>query len=374
VSVGPPARWDHASGNHPLAVSDPHLLDDLASFVALARRRDEPLAVVVARGEIGMFRSVARDLRASDPVRKLADDAALVICPGTDASGATLVARRIITALGGQGCASFATLGTGDGGEDLLAHAQQALAVLEAQWEPSDPVIGFEELVPETRAEIDQWVELQAGSESAVAIASALLAASDPYTAEHSDDVVVLARTVARRMLLSLPQLKRLEIAAALHDIGKVGLEARVLHKPGPLDQAEWEEMRRHTIIGERIVRTVPALADVAPVIRHAHERFDGSGYPDGLAGHSIPLASRILLACDAYHAMRSRRPYRKAMSHEAAIHELVGGSGSQFDPTVIAALLDVLRRALRAAPRPGDTDAWRLTAIAMANGMRSAS
>jgi HD-GYP domain-containing protein (c-di-GMP phosphodiesterase class II) len=110
----------------------------------------------------------------------------------------------------------------------------------------------------------------------------------------------------------------------------------------------------------------VPALASVAPLIRHAHEHFDGGGYPDGIARHAIPLASRIVLACDAYHAMRSQRPYRAARTHEAAVHELIGGSGTQFDPTVVAALLDVLRRAVRAAPRPGDIEAWRLTAIAM--------
>jgi HD-GYP domain-containing protein (c-di-GMP phosphodiesterase class II) len=132
--------------------------------------------------------------------------------------------------------------------------------------------------------------------------------------------------------------------------------------------------MRRHTIMGEQIVASVPALADLAPVIRGAHERFDGSGYPDGLAEHAIPLGSRILLTCDAYHAMRSSRPYRAAMTNEAAVNELVAGSRTQFDPTVVAALLDVLRRALRASAQPGDVDAWRLTAIAMESAPRGPS
>lgn len=345
------------------------VVDDLVAFVALARRRDEPLAVVLARGDIGMFKAVTRDLQGSDLVRKLDQDGALVICPGTDASGATLVARRMVSALRERGRAAFATLGAADGAEDLLAHARQALAVLEAEWEPSDEVIGFEDLLPETVAEVEEWVRLRAECQSAVAIASSILAASDPYTADHSDDVVVLARAVGRRMLLNLPEQKRLEIAAALHDVGKVGIEARILRKPGPLDDAEWEVVRQHTVVGERIVGAVPALAIVAPVIRHAHEHFDGGGYPDGIVGHSIPLASRILLACDAYHAMRSARPYRRPLSHEAAVAQLVGGSGGQFDPVVIAALLDVLRTALRAQPRPGDAGAWRLTAIAMEAG-----
>ena len=119
----------------------------------------------------------------------------------------------------------------------------------------------------------------------------------------------------------------------------------RVLHKPGPLRGEEWELMREHPVIGERILRAIPGLGCVARIVRHEHERFDGSGYPDGLAGQAIPLGSRIILACDAYHAMTSDRPYRARIPHEDAVAELVRCAGSQFDPRIIAALVGHLGR-----------------------------
>ena len=114
----------------------------------------------------------------------------------------------------------------------------------------------------------------------------------------------------------------------------------RVLHKPGPLVGEEWDVMREHPVIGERILRAIPGMGSVARIVRHEHERFDGTGYPDGLAGEEIPLGSRIILACDAYHAMTSDRPYRAAMAHDHAVAELVRCAGSQFDPRIVAALV----------------------------------
>ncbi|MGI8594866.1 MAG: HD-GYP domain-containing protein [Solirubrobacteraceae bacterium] len=116
-----------------------------------------------------------------------------------------------------------------------------------------------------------------------------------------------------------------------------------ILYKPGGLTDAEWEVMRQHPVIGERILRRTPELADVASLVRHEHEHWDGTGYPDGISGTGIPVASRIILACDAYNAMITRRPYREPMSHQAAIDELRRCSGTQFDPGVVDALLRVL-------------------------------
>ena len=123
-----------------------------------------------------------------------------------------------------------------------------------------------------------------------------------------------------------------------LHDIGKIAIPDEILHKPGPLDERDWAFVRKHTVVGERIVGASPALRPVGRIVRSSHERWDGTGYPDGLAGEEIPLAARIVFACDALSAMTTRRPYHEAMSIDEALAELVRCSGSQFDPAVVAA------------------------------------
>jgi HD-GYP domain-containing protein (c-di-GMP phosphodiesterase class II) len=135
----------------------------------------------------------------------------------------------------------------------------------------------------------------------------------------------------------------QVQAAALLHDIGKVAVPDEILNKPGALTEEQWKQMRDHTVIGERILRAIPGLGHVARVVRHEHERWDGGGYPDGLAGEDIPIGSRIIFACDAYHAMTSDRPYRAAMSHAEAIAELSANGGSQFDPSVVEILIGQL-------------------------------
>ena len=174
------------------------------------------------------------------------------------------------------------------------------------------------------------------------ALAIALLE-RDRYTGEHSESVVDMAVAVARGLGLSLPQIEDVRAAALLHDIGKVGIPDAILNKPGPLTPDERTVMAEHPVIGERILRGIGGFAPVAEIVRHEHESFDGSGYPDGLAGENIPIGSRIILACDAYHAMTSDRPYRSRMSHEDAFRELRRCTGHQFDPQVTAALVSRL-------------------------------
>ncbi|MCW2993249.1 MAG: hypothetical protein JWQ18_744, partial [Conexibacter sp.] len=168
----------------------------------------------------------------------------------------------------------------------------------------------------------------------------AALEARDFYTSEHSREVVALARAVARRLGLDEPAVRDIEQVALLHDVGKVGIPDAILQKQGPLDDQQWQIMRQHPIIGERIIAGTAGLTHLAPAMRAEHERYDGSGYPDGLAGEAIPLASRITLACDALHAMTSDRPYRAAMSTARAREELRACAGTQFDPAVVDALL----------------------------------
>jgi diguanylate cyclase (GGDEF)-like protein/PAS domain S-box-containing protein len=165
-----------------------------------------------------------------------------------------------------------------------------------------------------------------------------VLAERHPDLHEHVGAVAALARAVGERMGISGELLDGLERAAELHDIGKIAIPDAILSKPGPLDAEEWRFMRRHTIIGESMLSAAPALQSAAKLVRSSHERFDGSGYPDGLQGEAIPLASRIIFVCDAFHAMTSERPYGTPMEPPAAVEELDRCAGTQFDPAVVEA------------------------------------
>jgi PAS domain S-box-containing protein len=170
------------------------------------------------------------------------------------------------------------------------------------------------------------------------------LEARDFYTSEHSKQVVELASGVARRLGLSPDSTRDVEQVALLHDIGKVGIPDAVLQKQGPLDTQDWQLMRQHPVVGEHIIAGTPGLSHLAPAMRAEHEHWDGGGYPDGLTGEEIPLASRITLACDALNAMTNDRPYRPAMTLELAEQELRAGAGTQFGPRVTDALLAEIR------------------------------
>ena len=164
-----------------------------------------------------------------------------------------------------------------------------------------------------------------------------MLSERDPYTAEHSDVIVETVCAVARALDLAPADLAELRLAAPLHDIGKIRVPGSILSKPGPLSRGERILIDHHPVWGAELLARVPGVEVVANIVRFHHERWDGTGYPDGLAGERIPLASRIIAACDAYHAMTSDRPYRRAMSVEQALGELRANAGSQFDPTVVA-------------------------------------
>ena len=156
----------------------------------------------------------------------------------------------------------------------------------------------------------------------------------------HSDNVSKLARRTAQELKVGEETIQAIEIASRLHDIGKMAISDQILHKPGPLTADEWDQMRTHTLIGERIIATAPSLTHAARLVRCSHERYDGGGYPDGLAGDQIPLGARIIFACDAYDAMVSDRSYRQGLSEAEARAELERGAGTQFDPEVAHAIL----------------------------------
>ena len=161
----------------------------------------------------------------------------------------------------------------------------------------------------------------------------------EPGLRDHVGDVAELALRVGIRLGLKAEELDDVRRAAELHDVGKSAVPDAILAKPGPLDEREWEFVRQHTLVGERILRAAPALHTVANLVRSSHERFDGTGYPDGLVGQTIPLGARIVSACDAWDAMITTRPYRHALSTADALQELRRCSGTQFDPVVVRAL-----------------------------------
>ena len=180
---------------------------------------------------------------------------------------------------------------------------------------------------------------ISARLQSAGVLRSAMTA-WDPELTGHTDEVAALAVDVASRLGLDDEEIERLAIAAELHDIGKIAIPLSILHKPGTLDADEWEFVKRHTLIGERIAQSAPALVGVASLIRSSHERWDGEGYPDRLAGSDIPLGAQIVFLCDAYTAMTSERCYKPAISRIEAFAELERNSGTQFSPAVVEAFL----------------------------------
>jgi putative nucleotidyltransferase with HDIG domain len=219
------------------------------------------------------------------------------------------------------------------------AHPVAALLVLALT-----PLLrGFER---EREARIQHSLELGRAYRGTALLLRDLLEEDDEYTGHHTEDVVQLAVQVAEEMGLDEDTLRATEMGALLHDIGKIAVPDEIINKAGPLDDAEWAIMRTHTIEGERMLQQVGGLlSSVGVVVRASHERWDGGGYPDGLAGEAIPVAARIVSACDAFNAMTTDRSYRKALPLEVAIAELHANSGTQFAPDVVDALVAVVRR-----------------------------
>ena len=187
--------------------------------------------------------------------------------------------------------------------------------------------------------------EHETARRAALAVAVATLEVRDRRTADHADDVLTLCESLGRELGFHGRELERLVAGAQLHDVGKVAVPSEILNKAGPLDDHEWAVIREHTVIGERILRSVPEMAEVATIVRHSHEHWDGGGYPDGLAGEQIPLASRVILCADAFHAIRSDRPYRAGRPAADALTEVRACAGTQFDPVVVDALERVAER-----------------------------
>ncbi len=294
--------------------------------------------------------------RASDVIGRSGADEITVLMPGTALAGAQSCCDRLIHELehGNLPEAGFVTVSAGlavhvDGGSlgELIAAAHRGLDRARALGGARSAVRladGVRDADPAHAAVVE-------------ALATTLLE-RDRYTGEHSEEVVEMARRVAAALGLDQRETEHVAAAALLHDIGKVAMPDRILNKPGALDEAEWALMREHPVIGERILRAIPGMGAVARIVRHEHESYDGSGYPDGLRGDDIPIGSRIILACDTYSAMTTDRPYRAAQTHHYAIAELSRCAGRQFDPKVTEALIGCLYWDMQSGRRTADQPA----------------
>ena len=192
----------------------------------------------------------------------------------------------------------------------------------------------------ERQHRVDSTLELSSAYRGTALLLGDVLEADDEYTGIHSRQVVELSLGVADSLGLNATSRRNTEFGALLHDVGKIRVPSSIIKKPDRLTPAEWEIMRRHTIAGEDMLKQVGGtLTRVGSIVRSSHERYDGEGYPDGLAGEAIPIEARIIAACDAYNAMTTDRPYRAAMPVTAALEELRRCAGSQFDPVVVQAL-----------------------------------
>jgi HD-GYP domain-containing protein (c-di-GMP phosphodiesterase class II) len=199
----------------------------------------------------------------------------------------------------------------------------------------------------ERQRRIDQTLELSEAYQGTALLLGDVVEADDAYTGSHSRGVVELSLAVADRLGLDSRQRRNVEFAALLHDVGKISVPKEIINKPGPLDDDEWKVMHQHTIEGEAMLQRVGGvLADVGRIVRSSHEHYDGSGYPDGLAGDAIPIEARIVTCCDAFSAMTTTRSYRKALPLADAVAELRACAGTQFDPNVADALIAIARSA----------------------------
>jgi putative two-component system response regulator len=192
---------------------------------------------------------------------------------------------------------------------------------------------------------LKNYIEEITRAEEVLFTLATIIEIKDKYTEEHTERVARVSLKMGEVLGLSKKEMDDLRKGALLHDIGKVGIPDRILQKREPLTPEEWEKLKEHVIIGEKICSSLKSLRGALPIIRHHHEHWDGSGYPDGLKGFDIPFLARIVALADAYDAMNSDRPYRPKLEKEKIIEIFEDGAGKQWDPSLTHLLIDLIRR-----------------------------
>jgi len=296
---------------------------------------------------------VGSGLRGADRLGRWGGEELLVVLPDLGGGGAAAVAERIRGLVAGHAFAGgvYLTCSIGVACSPTDATDRDRLLGLADRALYEAKRVGRDQVRTATELAVAAWPGgAEAGAtreETALAgTVEALVSlgdARDHYTGQHTRDVGVLARRVALALGVGAAQARMIGLAGRLHDIGKVAVPDAALQKAGPLTPAEWAVARTHSAVGAGIVDRVPGLRPLAPLVRWHHERWDGTGYPDGLAGDAIPLGARVLAVVDAFEAITSERPYQPSRSAALALAELRRGCGSQFDPAVVGALAEVL-------------------------------
>jgi diguanylate cyclase (GGDEF)-like protein len=275
---------------------------------------------------IRLARQLAAAVGEGGRAYRMGGDEFAMLVPGDSASAGPAVAA---------GAAALS-----ERGEGFKVSCSYGIAVLPS--DASNPTTALQLADQRMYAEKDSRRPSAGGEVEAVLLR--ILNQRAPELSEHVNSVKSLSLAVGGELGLTKGELLALGRASELHDIGKIAIPDAILSKPGPLDKDEWDFMHQHTILGERIVSAAPSLATVGRLIRSSHERWDGEGYPDGLSGEQIPLASRVILACDAYDAITAERPYAPALDPERALAEIRSAAGTQFDPRIVEALEQVVR------------------------------
>lgn len=188
----------------------------------------------------------------------------------------------------------------------------------------------------------EQSKKIRASLFNAITALAYAMEAKDKYINGHSQRVTESSLAVAKALGIAQESIEKIRLAGLIHDIGKIGIKSSILNKPGGLTPEEYQHVKSHSEVGERILTPIIEDKEILSIVRHHHERYDGTGYPDGLEGEEIPLGARVLAVSDAYDAMTSERPYRKAMSIETACAEIERGKGTQFDPVIAQTLLEL--------------------------------
>jgi len=311
-------------------------------------------------------RILETNLRALDVPARYGGDEFVVLLPECAMDQGLATARRLVKALSApcliEGILSVnisASIGVaalpdhGRSSEELLRAADQAAYAAKHAGKgrvacPEDVVIALDQDPMELAA------QLAHANLATVAALAAAVDAKDPYTQGHSHRVSRYAATLARAMLLPVPDLARIELAGQLHDVGKIGVPDACLTKPGKLTADEYLAIQQHPVIGERMLAEVPYLREILPAVRHHHERWDGEGYPDRLSGSQIPPDAAILAVADSFDAMTSSRTYRAALPTAEARRRILEGSGSQFSPEVVRAFEQAMAAGGITAAMPG--------------------